>query len=104
MHGAYNRPAADSTAFGQRDATNNLVVIARWDNPADSDANIAWARAMIAAAEPYRTGSVYFNYLDTEAGEAGVRAALGGNYTRLVEIKRKYDPTNLFCYNQNIKP
>jgi FAD/FMN-containing dehydrogenase len=104
MHGAYGRPAADSTAFGQRDAKINLVVIADWTDPAESDANIAWARGLIAAVQPYRTGGVYLNYLGTDEADDRVRAAHGGNYARLVEIKRKYDPANLFCYNQNIKP
>jgi FAD/FMN-containing dehydrogenase len=104
MHGAYNRFEADRTAFGQRDAHFNLVVIASWTDPAESDANVAWARGLIAAVQPFTTGGVYFNYLGTDDGADRVRAAAGRNYERLVEVKRKYDPANMFRYNQNIKP
>jgi FAD/FMN-containing dehydrogenase len=104
MHGAYNRAAPEGTAFGQRDATINFVVIANWTDPAESDANIAWARDLIAAVQPYKTGGVYMNYLGADDGADRVRAAAGKNYDRLVEIKRKYDPANMFCYNQNVKP
>jgi hypothetical protein len=104
MHGAYNRVDAGRTAFGQRDAHFNLVVIASWTDPAESDANIAWARGLIAAVQPFTTGGVYFNYLGADDGADRVRAAAGKNYERLAEVKRRYDPSNMFRYNQNIEP
>ncbi len=74
-----------------------------WQDPADSDDNIDWARRCYRIAEPFLEGAAYVNYLGDE-GEARVRAAYGANYERLAEIKNKYDPTNFFRLNQNIKP
>ena len=99
------RVPADATAFDQRDATYNLVVISRWTNPADADTNISWARATSDAAKPFTNGRVYVNYIG--AGEAAdrVRAAYSPEkFARLASIKRKYDPMNVFRINQNIPP
>ena len=73
-----------------------------WQDPADSEKNIDWARRCYRAAEPFLKAGVYVNYLGDE-GEARVRAAYGVNYERLRAIKNKYDPTNFFRLNQNIK-
>jgi FAD/FMN-containing dehydrogenase len=82
-----------------------MAVIATWPDPADSNENIAWARNLIKAMEPYKTGGVYMNYFgQDDSGEERVRQAMGANYDRLREIKRRYDPTNMFRYNQNIVP
>ena len=75
-----------------------------WSNPADSDANVQWTRELWAAMQPFLSGSVYVNYLGEE-GEERVKAAYTPTkYARLVDLKTKYDPTNLFRLNQNIKP
>ena len=74
-----------------------------WSDPAESDANVDWARRCYRAAEPFLKRGVYVNYLGDE-GDVRVRAAYGGNYDRLAAIKNKYDPTNFFHLNQNIKP
>ncbi|MEZ4868586.1 MAG: BBE domain-containing protein [Caldilineaceae bacterium] len=72
-----------------------------WDDPADSARMIQWAREYINALQPYSTGGLYSNFAgDIEPSQA----AHGRNHQRLVEIKTKYDPTNFFRMNQNIKP
>jgi len=101
--GEVARVAADETAFGQRDAPFLLNIAARWTEPAD-DLHIGWARELHAAMRPFATGGVYVNFLGDE-GRDRVRAAYGERtYARLVDLKRSYDPTNLFRVNQNIPP
>lgn len=95
-------PVADSP-YANRDAAFDCFPIAIWDDPADDAANINWARELWSAVRPYSTGGVYANNLGDE-GEDRVRDAYGENYARLVALKDKYDPTNVFRLNQNIKP
>jgi FAD/FMN-containing dehydrogenase len=102
--GAVAHVPRDSSAFDHRDADYNLAIISRWPDPAMADAGIAWARETWEATKGHARG-VYVNYLGV--GEAGdrVRAAYGDeNYARLAEIKRRYDPNNVFRFNQNITP
>ncbi len=102
--GAASRVGEDETAFGNRDAMFNLNINTRWTDPAESDRHIEWTRALFDAMEPFSTGGVYVNFLGNE-GEDRVRAAYGAEkYARLVELKNRYDPTNFFRLNQNIKP
>jgi FAD/FMN-containing dehydrogenase len=101
--GAIARVPTTQTAYGQRDAAYDCFPIAIWDNPADDEANMRWARDFWAAVRPFSTGGVYVNNLGDE-GQDRVRAAYGENYGRLVALKRKYDPTNFFRLNQNIDP
>ena len=77
-----------------------------WADPADDDANISWSRSSWSSAEPYaQHGRVYLNFTGHgEDGEDLTRKAFGANYERLVEIKTKYDPDNVFRFNQNITP
>ncbi len=100
VHGAARRVAPTATAFPHRDAPHGLVILSGWDDPVDDAANIAWTRELAAAARPWATGGVYVN----EALGEKPRAAFGVNYERLVQIKSRYDPTNLFCNNTNIAP
>jgi FAD/FMN-containing dehydrogenase len=102
MHGAAARVSPESTAFALRRTQWDLDILAQWSDPATADANIAWARAFWEAVAPYSAG-VYVNHLDSDDG-ARVRAAYGANYARLVELKRQYDPANLFRLNHNIAP
>ena len=104
--GAAGRVGPDETAFAHRGLLYNLVITAGWDDAADDQINIRWARELWAALQPFADDAVYVSLLGDVAdeGEARVRAAYGANYDRLVELKRKYDPTNLFRVNQNIKP
>lgn len=101
--GVVNRVAPDATAYHHRDARYVMNVHSRWDR-ADEDATcIAWARDFFNATAPYATGGVYVNFM-TEDESSRVNAAYGHNFDRLAKAKRTYDPQNLFCTNQNIKP
>lgn len=101
--GAIARVARTETAYVNRDALYDCFPISIWDDPEDDDAHVRWARDTWDAIRPFSTGGVYANNLGEE-GEDRVRAAYGENYQRLVEIKNKYDPDNVFRLNQNIRP
>ena len=101
--GAIGRVPMPETAYAQRSASYDCFPISIWEDPADDEANIRWARELWTAMRPFSTGGVYVNNLGDE-GEDRVRAAYGSNYDRLVALKTKYDPTNFFRLNQNIKP
>ncbi|WP_019450437.1 FAD-binding oxidoreductase [Cupriavidus sp. BIS7] len=101
--GVANRVAPDDTAYHHRDARYVLNVHSRWEHPSEDAACIAWARDFFRATEPFATGSVYVNFL-TEDESSRIGAAYGPNYARLAQIKRTYDPHNLFSTNQNIAP
>jgi FAD/FMN-containing dehydrogenase len=103
LGGAVSRVPVDATAYGHRDAQYVLNVHGRWADSAKDGQCIAWARELFRAAGPFATGGVYVNFLTQEEGDR-VRAAYGGNYERLVRLKTRYDPTNLFRVNQNIRP
>jgi FAD/FMN-containing dehydrogenase len=103
LGGEVSRVGPQDTAFNHRDAQHSLLVLRMWSDPAESDANIDWARRCYRAAEPFLTRAAYVNYLGDE-GDVRVRAAYGANYDRLTAIKNKYDPTNSFHLNQNIEP
>ena len=103
--GAVSRIPRDATAFDQRDSDFNFVIVSRWADPAEKDKNVAWARETSERVQPFTTGRVYVNYIGAGEAPERVRAAFGSDkFNRLVEIKRKYDPTNLFQMNQNIPP
>jgi len=101
--GAIARVPVSDSPYANRDAMFDCFPIAIWDDPTDDDANMSWARELWSAVRPYSTGGVYANNLGDE-GEDRVRDAYGENYARLVALKTKYDPTNVFRLNQNIKP
>ena len=104
FHGAVTRVGVSDTAFPHRAAGYNLVVLSEWMASADTDRCIAWARETYAAMEPFVASARYVNYLgDDETGDA-TAAAYGPNYPRLQELKKKYDPSNFFHMNQNIRP
>ncbi len=103
LGGATARPTPESTAYAHRDAQFVMNVHGRWENPADDPRCIGWARSFFDASAPFASGGVYVNFLTADEGDR-VGAAYGSNYHRLAQVKRKYDPDNLFCMNQNIKP
>lgn len=103
INGACHRVAADSTAFAYRDASYATNIAGMWPDPADNDANIQWVRDYYAATAPHSEDGGYVNFMSGDDQDR-VAANYKGNYGRLVEIKRKYDPDNLFHLNQNIKP
>jgi FAD/FMN-containing dehydrogenase len=104
--GAIGRVKPDATAFWHRDAGHTVLVDADWDDPNDHaarDANMAWARETWRLLERYTDG-FYVNTLAADDPHQRVRATYGGNYPRLVALKDKYDPTNLFRMNANVPP
>ncbi|MBD2527746.1 FAD-binding oxidoreductase [Nostoc sp. FACHB-133] len=101
--GASNCVSADATAYRHRDAKFVLNVHGRWDEPAHDVMCIAWAREFFQASAPYASAGTYVNFMTEEEGDRIV-AAYGANYERLVQIKKRYDPENIFHLNQNIKP
>jgi FAD/FMN-containing dehydrogenase len=103
MHGAASRVDPAATAFPHRDEHYDFLILSQWADPSDSEENIRWTRALFEAMEPFFEEGVYVNNLGEE-GEERVREAYGENYGRLVALKDKYDPTNIFRLNQNIKP
>ena len=104
IHGAATRVGVSETAFPHRREGYNFLVVSEWLNPADNTRNIAWGRESYDAMRPYFTSGRYVNYLGEDDGEDAVAAAYGSNYQRLRTLKAKYDPTNLFHLNQNIRP
>ena len=101
--GATARPAPGSTAYAHRDARFVMNVHGRWDDAADDERCIRWARDFFNASAPFASGGVYVNFLTADEGDR-VRSAYGPNYDRLARVKRNYDPANLFRVNQNISP
>ena len=104
VHGAATRVPEGDTAFPHRTAGYNFLLIAQWDDPAMTEACIAWARETYAAMRPFTAAGRYVNYLDDDDTGDPVVAAYGLNYRRLQEIKGRYDPKNFFRMNQNIVP
>ena len=102
MHGAASRVAPDATAFPHRADQYDFLIISQWEDPLASERNITWTRGLFDAMTPHLQ-DVYVNNLGVE-GPDRVRAAYGSNYQRLAEVKRQYDPANVFRLNQNITP
>jgi FAD/FMN-containing dehydrogenase len=103
LGGAAARVPPDAMAFGRRDAEFIINVHTRWEQAADDDRCIAWARQLFDAMAPHAMGSVYVNFMPADEADR-VPAAFGANYARLAAIKAKVDPGNLFRMNQNIQP
>jgi hypothetical protein len=103
-HGACLRVGAQETAYSHRDAPYDLVILSSWEDPAASERNIAWTRALHAEISPHLSSGVYVNDLDGDETEDRVRSAYGVNYERLVTLKTRLDPTNFFRLNNNIRP
>ena len=100
---AMSRVANDRTPFAHRDATFAFSQDAFWQKQEDTETNVRWAKDYWQAMRAYSPRGAYVNFMADE-GEDRVREAYRGNYERLVQVKRKYDPGNLFRLNQNIKP
>ena len=106
FHGAATRVAPTATAFPHRSVGYNCLIISEWMDPAATDVNVKWARDTYTAMSPHFASGRYANYLNAdEVGQAdAVSAAFGPNAARLREVKRKYDPDNVFHLNQNVRP
>lgn len=103
LGGQVGRVAAGATAYSSRDANYVMNVHGRWDSPAEDDRCVAWARQFFARSQPFASSGAYVNFLTQDEADR-VASAYGGTYRRLVELKKKYDPTNFFRVNQNIRP
>jgi len=105
FHGAVARVSVEATAVPHREDGYNFLIASVWTDPATTDENISWTRAAFESVQPYAAARRYVNYLaGDDSGEDPVRSAYGPNYDRLVELKAKYDPDNLFHLNFNIAP
>jgi FAD/FMN-containing dehydrogenase len=103
VHGAATRVAPDATAFPHRQNALSILLFGQWADPADTEATIAWLRDTFELLQPHLSDRRYTNFL--AADDAGVvRQGYGDNYERLVDVKRTYDPNNLFHLNHNIDP
>ncbi|MDX1520850.1 MAG: FAD-binding oxidoreductase [Anaerolineae bacterium] len=103
IDGAVQRVGQHETAWNQRQATWSMVICGIDSDPNKAEALATWARAYWQAVHPYTMGGAYINFM-MEEGQARIKATYGDNYERLVVVKTKYDPTNLFRVNQNIRP
>jgi FAD/FMN-containing dehydrogenase len=103
LGGAVSRVPFEATAYTHRDAQYVVNVHGRWADPAKDADCIAWARSLYQAAAPFATGGAYVNFLTQDEGDR-IQATYGANYERLVELKNRFDPTNVFRVNQNIRP
>ena len=103
IDGKANRVGTDETPWGHRQAKWSEVIVGVDSDPANTKAITAWAKEYWEALNPHSAGGAYVNFM-MEEGEDRVKATYGSNYERLAVIKQKYDPTNLFRVNQNIKP
>jgi FAD/FMN-containing dehydrogenase len=104
--GAFNRVARDATAFWNRDARSTVLVQSKWDDPRDTtaaEAHRQWVRDAFERIAPHTKG-FYVNTLAVDDPAQRIRSAYGDNYTRLLALKKQYDPTNLFRRNANIDP
>ncbi len=105
FHGAISRVAPTDTAFALRSNGFNVLVLSQWQDASQDRENIEWAKSAYAAIRPFGSASRYVNYLDADdAGDATLTAVYGPNVSRLREIKKKYDPDNVFRLNVNIPP
>ena len=102
-HGAATRVPVTDTAFPHRQHPYNFMLWSNWASPSESEKNIQWTRDRWEAMKPFLVAGSYVNYVSDE-GDAFAREAYGPNYDRLVALKNKYDPTNFFRMNHNIKP
>jgi hypothetical protein len=103
VNGAASRVDKDETAWSFRDATWAMVIVGVDPKPENKSAIVAWAKDYWQALHPYSAGGAYVNFM-MEEGEDRVKATYRGHYNKLVEVKTKYDPNNLFRVNQNVAP
>lgn len=103
INGAAGRVGASETAFAYRGATFAPVIVAAWEDPAQDGERIKWVRDYYDATAPHSEAGGYVNFMSDD-DQGRVEDNYGGNYGRLVDVKRTYDPDNLFHHNQNIAP
>lgn len=103
LGGAQGRVSDDATAYQGRTTAFLMNVHGRWSDASQDESSVAWCRDLWNAMAPYATGEAYVNFMTGEEGER-LETAYGSSYQRLVELKNRYDPSNLFRMNQNIRP
>ena len=103
FHGAVTRVDPAATAVPHREPGWNLLIPSVWTDPADTEANIRWTRETHAALQPHLAPGRWLNYLGDDQDDA-IRDAYGPNVARLGDVKRRYDPENVFHLNHNIRP
>ena len=104
IDGAVHRLGKDETPWSCRDGTWSMVIAAIDPDPAKAAQLKRWGKAYWEAVNPFTMGGGYVNFMMGDEGDARIKATYGGNFERLVAVKRKYDPNNVFRVNQNIKP
>ncbi len=103
LRGAAARVPIDATAFPHRAEQYDLLILAQWSQPGQTDEHVGWARTAFDALRPHLEDAVYVNNLGTEGPER-VRSAYGPNHAQLAALKRTHDPANVFRLNQNVPP
>ncbi|MHA2226459.1 MAG: FAD-binding oxidoreductase [Candidatus Hodarchaeales archaeon] len=105
LGGAVSRVDEDATAYSHRDATYSLIINTGWIDPDESEKHIQWTRALWEALQPFSIGGAYVNFQSFDEGEDRVKTTYGtAKFKRLTVLKQKYDPSNFFRLNRNIKP
>jgi FAD/FMN-containing dehydrogenase len=104
VDGPMNRVPVGASPLGARSARFNHIICNGWRDPAKDEQQIAWATNFHAAMSSHYTAGVYLNYLDRGEPAEVVASAYGANWQKMRELKRRYDPDNLFRRNQNIPP
>jgi FAD/FMN-containing dehydrogenase len=104
FHGAVTRVGVTDTAVPHREAGWNLLLPSVWLEPSETEANVAWTRETHAALRDHLADRRWLNYLADDQGDDAVRNAYGPNWDRLVAVKGRVDPTNVFHHNHNIPP
>jgi len=104
IDGAVHRVGANDTAWNTRDARWNMVIAAIDPDPRKANDLKKWGRAYWESVHPFNMGGAYVNFMTDDENDGRVEATYGSNFKRLSEIKKKYDPQNLFRVNQNIRP
>jgi len=103
LQGALGELPANHSPVGNRDAAFVLNIASSWENTADDDANLRWARDCFEATQAFSTGGAYINFLTEEEGRERIQAAYGKPIlAQLAALKKKYDPDNLFRHTKNI--
>jgi hypothetical protein len=104
IDGAVNRVGKSETAWNCRDATWSMVIAGIDPSAQKAAAVTQWTKAYWQAVHPFDLGGAYPNFMMDDEGDARIKASYGENYARLASVKNKFDPTNLFRVNQNIRP
>ena len=103
INGAVHDVDKKDTAFSFRNVTWASVIVGVDPDPSKKDHIVGWTKEYWQALHPHSAGGAYVNFMSDDEGQERVKATYGDNYSRLLEIKNKYDPTNLFRVNQNIR-